>query len=80
MNRLLVGKDLGPRLVVMGILDQAATVRRRWLPRLAQLFMNTPHATNRYLNLLVFFAAPPPRRSTPGGRPLTRPPRPGSPR
>jgi hypothetical protein len=56
MNRLLVGKDLGPRLVVKGILDQAATVRRRWLPRLAQLFMNTPHATNRYLNLLVFFA------------------------
>ena len=56
MNRLLVGKDLGPRLVVRGILDQAATVRRRWLPRLAQLFMNTPHATNRYLNLLVFFA------------------------
>jgi hypothetical protein len=56
MNRLLVGKDLGPRLAVKGILDQAATVRRRWLPRLAQLFMNTPHATNRYLNLLVFFA------------------------
>jgi hypothetical protein len=56
MNRLLVGKDLGPRLAVKGILDQAATVRRRWLPRLAQLFMDTPHATNRYLNLLVFFA------------------------
>lgn len=56
MNRLLVGKDLGPRLAVKGILDQAATVRRRWLPRLAQLFMNTPHATNRYLNLLAFFA------------------------
>src|SRR5215469_14566073 len=56
MNRLLAGKDLGPRLAVKGILDQAATVRRRWLPRLAQLFMNTPHATNRYLNLLAFFA------------------------
>jgi hypothetical protein len=56
MNRLLAGKDLGPQLVVKGILDQAASVRRRWLPRLAQLLMNTPHATNRYLNLLAFFA------------------------
>jgi hypothetical protein len=56
MNRLLVGKELGPRLAVKGVLDQAATVRRRWLPRLAQLFMSQPHATNRYLNLLAFFA------------------------
>ena len=55
MNRLLVGKELGPRLAVKGVLDQAATVRRRWLPRLAQLFMSEPHATNRYLNLLAFF-------------------------
>ena len=56
MNRLLVGKELGPRLVVNGVLEQAATVRRRWLPRLAQMFMSVPHATNRYLNLLAFFA------------------------
>jgi len=56
MNRLLVGKELGPRLVVDGVLEQAATVRRRWLPRLAQMFMSVPHATNRYLNLLAFFA------------------------
>ena len=56
MNRLLAGKELGPRLVVEGVLDQAATVRRRWLPRLAQLVMSLPHATNRYLNLLAFFA------------------------
>jgi hypothetical protein len=56
MNRLLVGKELGPRLAVKGVLDQAATVRGRWLPRLAQLFMSEPHATNRYLNLLAFFA------------------------
>ena len=56
MNRLLVGKELGPKLAVEGVLDQAATVRRRWLPRLAQLFMSLPHATNRYLNLLAFFA------------------------
>jgi hypothetical protein len=56
MNRLLAGKELGPRLAVRGVLDQAATVRRRRLPRLAQLFMSEPHATNRYLNLLAFFA------------------------
>ena len=56
MNRLLVGKELGPRLVVKGVLDQAALVKRRWLPRLAQLFQSEPHATNRYLNLLAFFA------------------------
>jgi hypothetical protein len=56
MNRLLAGKELGPRVAVKGVLDQAATVRRRWLPRLAQLFMSVPHATNRYLNLLAFFA------------------------
>jgi len=56
MNRLLVGKDLGPQLDIRGILDQAATVRQRWLPRLAQLFQSQPHATNRYLNLLAFFA------------------------
>ena len=56
MNRLLVGKELGPRVAVRGVLDQAAIVRRRWLPRLAQLFMSVPHATNRYLNLLAFFA------------------------
>ncbi len=56
MNRLLVGKELGPRLAIKGVLDQAAIVRRRWLPRLAQLFMSLPHATNRYLNLLAFFA------------------------
>ena len=61
MNRLLVGKELGPRLAVRGVLDQAATVRRRWLPRLAQLFMSEPHATNRYLNLLAFFARTSPR-------------------
>ena len=56
MNRLLVGKELGPQLVVGGVLDQADTVGRRWLPRLAQLFMSEPHATSRYLNLLTFFA------------------------
>src|SRR5207302_6542637 len=56
MNRLLAGRELGPRLLVPGVLDQAATVRRRWLPRLAQLFMSVPHATTRYLNLLAFYA------------------------
>ena len=56
MNRLLVGKELGPRLGIKGVLDQAVTVRSGMLPRLAQMFQNVPHATNRYLNLLAFFA------------------------
>jgi hypothetical protein len=56
MNRLLVGNELGPQLDIRGVLDQAAAVRKRWLPRLAQLFQSEPHATNRYLNLLAFFA------------------------
>ncbi len=56
MNRLLAGRELGPRVAVKGVLDQAAIVRRRRLPRLAQLFMSVPHVTNRYLNLLAFFA------------------------
>jgi hypothetical protein len=54
MNRLLVGKDLSPSLAVSGVLDQAARVRSRWLPRVAQLAMDRPHLTNRYLNLLAF--------------------------
>lgn len=56
MNRLLVGKELGPQLDIRGVLDQAAIVRQAWLPRLAQMFQSQPHATNRYLNLLAFFA------------------------
>jgi hypothetical protein len=56
MNRLLVGKELGPQLDIRGVLDQAAIVRQRLLPRLAQMFQSRPHATNRYLNLLAFFA------------------------
>lgn len=56
MNRLLAGKELGPQLNIGGVLDQALTVRNRWLPRLAQLIQNQPHVTNRYLNLLAFYA------------------------
>jgi hypothetical protein len=37
-----------------GLMNQAATVRRRWLPRLQQLYSSYPHLTNRYLNLLSF--------------------------
>jgi hypothetical protein len=55
MNRLLAGKEIGPRVDIKGVLSQAVTVRSRILPRLAQMFQNTPHATNRYLNLLAFY-------------------------
>lgn len=54
MNRLLVGKELGPSLAADGVLDQALAVKSRILPRLAQLFMNEPHLTSRYLNVLCF--------------------------
>jgi len=56
MNRLLVGKDLSPSLAASGVLDQAVKVNSRWLPRFAQLAMNEPHLTNRYLNLMAFAA------------------------
>jgi hypothetical protein len=54
-ERLLVGKDMEPRLRARGTVDQAAAVRRRLLPRFTQLFMAEPHLTNRWLNL-VFHA------------------------
>jgi hypothetical protein len=56
MNRLLVGKELGPQVDIKGVLAQAVNVRSRLLPRMAQMFQNVPHATNRYLNLLAFFS------------------------
>ena len=54
LNRLLVGKDLARSVGMSGLMNQAATVRRRWLPRLQQLYSSYPHLTNRYLNLLSF--------------------------
>ena len=54
LNRLLVGKDLAHDVGMSGLMNQAATVRRRWLPRLQQLYSSYPHLTNRYLNLLSF--------------------------
>jgi hypothetical protein len=62
MNRLLVGKELGPQLDIRGVLDQAVTVRSRVLPRLAQMFQYAPHTTNRYLNLLAFFSRTAPQQ------------------
>ncbi len=56
-NRLLVGKDLTPSLAVRGVFEQAVVVRRKILPRLAQLSVAEPHLTNRYLNLFRFAAA-----------------------
>jgi hypothetical protein len=52
--RALVGKDMAARLHANGLTAQALAVRRRWIPRLAQLMRSTPHATSRYLDLLAF--------------------------
>lgn len=54
LDRLLVGGTLGPRVRDGGVFDQATHVRRRRLPRLAQLFNRQPHLANRYVNLMAF--------------------------
>lgn len=54
LNRLLVGKDLARSVGMSGLMNQATSVRRSWLPRLQQLYSRYPHLTNRYLNLLSF--------------------------
>jgi len=54
LNRLLVGKDLARSVGMTGLMNQAVSVRRRWLLRLQQLYSRYPHLTNRYLNLLSF--------------------------
>ncbi|HEU4398907.1 MAG TPA: hypothetical protein VFU54_13865 [Actinomycetota bacterium] len=54
LGGLMVGPELAPRLGLRGLLWQAVSVRRRWLPRLRQLVLRQPHLTNRYLNLLEF--------------------------
>jgi hypothetical protein len=53
-SRLLTGKDVAPSVVAPGVIDQAALVSRRMLPRLGQLMSREPHLTNRFLNLLFF--------------------------
>lgn len=54
LDRLLVGGTLGPSVRDAGVFDQASQVRRRRLPRLAQLFNRQPHLANRYVNLMAF--------------------------
>jgi hypothetical protein len=39
---------------VPDVLDQAAMVRTKALPRVQQLYSGYPHLTNRYLNLMAF--------------------------
>jgi len=52
--RALVGKEVAKHLRAEGLTGQALVARRRALLRFAQLLRPTPHATNRYLNLLAF--------------------------
>jgi hypothetical protein len=53
-RRVLVGGELAGKMAAGDVLPQATLVQRRILPRLAQLFMAEPYATNRYANLLCF--------------------------
>ena len=54
--RSLVGKQMAPLIRPAGVVEQAASVRRSAILRLAQLTADSPHPTNRYLNLLAFAA------------------------
>ncbi|MCW2737544.1 hypothetical protein [Nocardioides sp.] len=54
--RSLVGKRMAPLVRPDGVVEQAASVRRSVILRLAQLTSDSPHPTNRYLNLLAFAA------------------------
>jgi hypothetical protein len=56
-ERLMTGKEVEPAVAARGVVDQAALVSHRVLPRLAQLFSPEPHLTNRYLNLLFYAKA-----------------------
>ena len=53
-RRLLVGGEMASRLAPGAVLPQAMLVKRRVLPRLAQLLSAEPHVTNRYANLFCF--------------------------
>ncbi|HEY4569982.1 MAG TPA: hypothetical protein VIH10_10970 [Kribbella sp.] len=52
--RDLVGKDIAPHLRAGGFVAQSLRARRRTVLRISQLLHSTPHATNRYLELLSF--------------------------
>lgn len=54
--RAMVGKEVAPHLHAAGLTGQALSARRRRLLRFAQLLRPTPHATNRYLELLAFIS------------------------
>ena len=54
--RSLVGKEMAPFVTSNGVVGQAHQVRRNVILRLYQWFSPSPHATNRYLNLLAFAA------------------------
>ena len=54
--RDLVGKDISTRVRPGGFVAQALHARRRMLLQFSQLLHFSPHATNRYLELLSFAA------------------------
>ncbi|MFG1817735.1 hypothetical protein ACGFIF_28525 [Kribbella sp. NPDC049174] len=55
--RDLVGKDISPQVRSGGFVAQSLQARRRTLLRISQLLHTSPHATNRYLELLSFAAS-----------------------
>lgn len=63
--RLIVGKELAPELPLGGVVPQAALVKQRIMPRLAQFLSPAPHVINRYLNLLMYGRAAEPENTDP---------------
>ena len=55
--KALVGKEIAPSVRAEGLVEQALVVRRSVVLRIVQLMRSTPHATNRYLELLSFSSA-----------------------
>jgi hypothetical protein len=54
VHRFLVGNQVAPHIRGEGLVGQALGARQQRVLRAAQLLRATPHATNRYLELLTF--------------------------
>ncbi len=54
LGKLMVGKDLGDRVRLKGMLQQARQIHHSLFAILAKLMSTHPHMTDRYLNMLGF--------------------------
>jgi Zn-dependent protease with chaperone function len=54
LKKMLMGRDLGPKLSLVGLLEQGLELRTSRFRRLAVLFSTHPHMTDRFLDLAAF--------------------------